>query len=76
MYFKKNAKTYIFSAVRHKTVRLICSKVASAPKRIQLRRHYGTLHKDKFDVLERRLREDKDTEVLFAEAAEYNYCWN
>jgi hypothetical protein len=49
--------------------------VASASKRIQLRRHYGTLHADKFGVLERRLREDKDTGVLFAEAAEYNYCW-
>jgi hypothetical protein len=31
----------------------------SAPKEYNLRRHYETLHKDKFDVLEERRRENK-----------------
>jgi hypothetical protein len=50
---------YFFSVVRDKIVCLICSKVVSAPKEYNLRRHYETLHKDKFGVLEGRLRENK-----------------
>jgi hypothetical protein len=38
---------------------LICSKAVLAQKEYNLRRHYETLHKDKFDVLEGRLRENK-----------------
>jgi hypothetical protein len=50
---------FFFSLVRDKIVCLICSKAVSAPKEYNLRRHYETLHKDKFDVLEERRRENK-----------------
>jgi hypothetical protein len=52
-------KCVFFSAVRDKIVCLIYSKAVSAPKEYTLRRHYETLHKDKFGVLEGRLRENK-----------------
>jgi hypothetical protein len=45
--------------VRDKIVCLICNKGVSVPKEYNLRRHYETLHKDKFGVLEVKLREDK-----------------
>jgi hypothetical protein len=47
---------YFFSVVRDKTVCLTCS---TAPKEYSLRRHYETLHKDTFGVLEGKLRENK-----------------
>jgi hypothetical protein len=60
VYLKKNGKTCIFFSVVHdKIVCLICSKAASAPKEYNLRRHYETLRKDKFVVLEGMLRENK-----------------
>jgi hypothetical protein len=59
VYFKKNGKTYVFSVARDKIVCLIRSKAVSAPKEYKLLRHYETLHKDKFGVLEGRLRENK-----------------
>jgi hypothetical protein len=34
-------------------------KAVSAPKKYKLRHHYETLHKDKFGVLEGRIRENK-----------------
>jgi hypothetical protein len=40
VFIKKNAKTCIFSILHDKIVLLICSKVASAAKIIQLHRHY------------------------------------
>jgi hypothetical protein len=58
--FKKNGQTCIFfSVVRDKIVCLICNKRVSAPKEYNLRRHSETLHKNKFGVLELKLREDK-----------------
>jgi hypothetical protein len=39
---------YFFSVVRDKIVCLICNKGVSAPKEYNLRRHYETIHKDKF----------------------------
>jgi hypothetical protein len=60
MYFKKNGKTCIFfSVVRDKIVCLIFNKRVSVPKEYNFRRHYETLHKDVFGVLEGKLREDK-----------------
>jgi hypothetical protein len=50
---------FFFSVVHDKIVCLICSKAVSAPKEYNLRRHYETLHKDKFVVLEGMLRENK-----------------
>jgi hypothetical protein len=47
---------YFFSVVRDKIVCLVCKSV---PKEYNLHRHYETLHKDKFGVLEGKLREDK-----------------
>jgi hypothetical protein len=49
---------YFFSVVRDKIVCLICNKGVSVPKEYNLRRHYETLHKDTFGVLEGKLRED------------------
>jgi hypothetical protein len=57
--FKKNGETYFFSVVRDKTVCVIFNKGVSVPKEYNLRRHYETLHKDKFGVLAGKLREDK-----------------
>jgi hypothetical protein len=48
-----------FSVVRDKIVCIICNKGVSAPKEHNFRRHYETLHKDKFGVPEGKLREDK-----------------
>jgi hypothetical protein len=59
VYFKKNGKTYFFSVVRDKIVCFIFSKGVSVPKEYNLRRHYETLHKDTFGVLEGKPREDK-----------------
>jgi hypothetical protein len=56
---KKWENMYFFSVVRDKIVCLISSKAVSAPKEYNLGRHYETLHKDKFSVLEGRLRENK-----------------
>jgi hypothetical protein len=51
--FQENGKTCIFfSVVRDKIVCLICNKKVSVPKEYSLHRHYETLHKDKFGVLE------------------------
>jgi hypothetical protein len=50
---------FFFSVVHHKIVCLICNKGVSVPKEYNLRRHYETSHKDKFGVLEGKLREDK-----------------
>jgi hypothetical protein len=50
---------YFFSVVRDKIVCLICSQAVSTPKEYNLRRHYETLSKDKYGVLEGRLRENK-----------------
>jgi hypothetical protein len=58
VYFNKNGKTYFFSVVRDKIVCLICNKGLSVPKEYNLHCHYETLHKDKFGVLEGKLRED------------------
>jgi hypothetical protein len=55
---EKNGKIWFFSAVCDKTVCLIYSKAVSAPEEYNLRRHYETLRKDKFCVLEGRLREN------------------
>jgi hypothetical protein len=57
--FQENGKKCIFfSVMRDKIVCLICNKGTSVPKEY-LRRHYETLHKDKFGVPEEKLREDK-----------------
>jgi hypothetical protein len=50
---------YFFSVVRDKIVCLFCNKGVSVSKEYNSRRHYETLHKDKFGVLEGKLREDK-----------------
>jgi hypothetical protein len=52
-------KHTFFSIVHDKIVCLICSKAVSAPNEYNLRHHYETLRKDKFGVLEGRLRENK-----------------
>jgi hypothetical protein len=60
VYFKKKWENiYFFSVVRDKIVCLIYNKRVSVPKECNLRRHYETLHKDTFGVLEGKLREDK-----------------
>jgi hypothetical protein len=50
---------YFFSVVRDKIVCFIFNKGVSVPKEYNLHRHYKTLHKDTFGVLEGKLREDK-----------------
>jgi hypothetical protein len=50
---------FFFSEVRDKIVYLICSKGVSVPKEYSFCHHYETLHRDKFGVLELKLREDK-----------------
>jgi hypothetical protein len=59
VYFNKNGKTFFDSVVSDKIVCHICSKGLLAPKEYNLRHHYETLHKDKFGVLEVKLKEDK-----------------
>jgi hypothetical protein len=56
---EKWENVYLFSVVRDKSVCLIFNKGASVPKEYNLRRHYENLHKDKFGVLEVKLREEK-----------------
>lgn len=45
--------------MRDKIVCLICNKWVLVAKEYNLRRHYGTVHKDMFGVQEVELREDK-----------------
>jgi hypothetical protein len=56
---EKRESMHFFSVVRDKIVCLLCNKGVSVPKEYNLRRHYETIHKDKFGVLEGKLREDK-----------------
>jgi hypothetical protein len=56
---EKMGKQVFSSVVRDKIVCLICNKRVQVRKENNLRRHYKTLHKDKFGVLEGELREDK-----------------
>jgi hypothetical protein len=58
LFQEKWENTYFFSVVRDKIVCLIRSKAVSAPKECNLHRHYETLHKDKFGVLEGGLRDN------------------
>jgi hypothetical protein len=50
---------FFFSVVRDKIVYLIFNKGISVPKEYNLRRHYETLHKHKFGILEGKLRQGK-----------------
>jgi hypothetical protein len=59
LFQEKWENIYFFSEVCDKIVCLIFNKGVSVPKEYNLRRHYETLHKDKFGVLEGKLREDK-----------------
>jgi hypothetical protein len=50
---------YFCNEVRDKTVGLICNKSVLEPKEYNLRRHYRILHRNKFGVLEVKVREVK-----------------
>lgn len=58
----------MFSVMHNKTVHLVCSNVLSAQKVYNFHRHYEILNKDKFDVLEGKLLEDKENEKWLAAA--------
>ncbi|XP_017770200.1 PREDICTED: general transcription factor II-I repeat domain-containing protein 2-like [Nicrophorus vespilloides] len=50
---------YFFSIVQNKILCLICIKEITVPKEYNLRRHYEAFHRDKYDVFEGKLREEK-----------------
>jgi hypothetical protein len=59
VYFKKKGGMCVFSLPRAKICCLTCSKAVTVTKECSWRRHYGSLYKDNFGVLEGRLKEDK-----------------
>lgn len=62
--FKERRITnYYYIQSKDKTLYLICIKTISVFKEYNIKRHYVTKHKEKFDVLEGHLQENK-IEVL------------
>jgi hypothetical protein len=62
VYLKKGGM-YVFSLARAKICCLTCSKAVTVPKECSWCRHYETLHKGNFGILEGRLREDKSKNI-------------
>lgn len=61
---EKWSSSYLFTEVNGEPVCLVCSQQVSVMKEYNLRRHYETLHADKYNNLQGQLRREKVNELL------------
>ena len=71
-FFKKWEETYLFIENMGKPLCLVCQKTVSAAKEYNLKQHYGTLHKHKFEKYEEKKR--KNVLLSLKEKQEKQVC--
>lgn len=64
MFQEKWSSSYLFTEVNGKAVCLVCSQHVAVLKEYNLRRHYVSLHADKYDNFQGQRRREKVNELL------------
>lgn len=63
---------YFFTEVKDKIQCLICQQTIAVPKEYNVRRHYDTMHREKYDAFTGKIREEKVQQLKAAFAKQRN----